>query len=57
MIFSGEKPERSLGEFAFQSDAGSWPLFASAVLNGLLLMRQLVCKQKKCLKKNQEFTH
>ena len=55
--FSGEEPESSLGEFAFQSDAGSWPLFVGAVLNGGLLMRVLVCKQKEIFKENQEFTH
>ena len=61
MIFQGRNRkaamQRSLGEFAFQSDAGSWPLFVGAVLNGGLLMRVLVCKQKEIFKENQEFTH
>ena len=49
--------QRSLGEFAFQSDAGSWRLCVGAVLNEGLLMRVLVCKQKEIFKENQEFTH
>jgi hypothetical protein len=61
MIFQGRNRkaamQQSLGEFAFQSDAGSWPLFVHAVLNGLLLMRCSCVSKKKYLKKTQEFTH